>query len=458
MRVPSILVACLLEVVGASPAAGQERAWFFSPYNAAHNVVFTEVSVDNGGRAWSPLRRLALPPHYVYSAPILAAGGRFIVWVGARSLSERPILLALDTRIGQLHTFSNIPLQSSLPNFVQLANDRRSGRLVVRDDAGLYLIDLHGRTALMTIPLPRLGRRSSFLATGHGHIFVGWEGYSYNTVAPHITVVDGSTGVIIGELPGESTGLLSADERRFFAYRYDATTITITVNVYDTETLELVSQGVLPWSVNPPALIDGVFLTWGPRYVGQGPYDLLPVIGANSATTFARLGQIAPEQLRHRSSVYGSDVTFSTGFGGTTLYVKSYVRPVQDIEGCGSSPRIHVFDLRTFAYLGTVDPSQFGFNVCYPARYLTPPDPPTRLRTGIVTGTVHLEWDPPADITEYEIVVGSRPDGSDIGVFRTYGKAFADFQGAPTGTYHVRVRARNELGTAESGEIKVVVP
>ncbi len=76
----------------------------------------------------------------------------------------------------------------------------------------------------------------------------------------------------------------------------------------------------------------------------------------------------------------------------------------------------------------------------------------------MVVGTVHLEWDPPADITDYEILVGSRPEASDIGEFRTYGKAFADFQGVPSGTYYVRVRARNELGTAESVEIRVVVP
>jgi hypothetical protein len=95
---------------------------------------------------------------------------------------------------------------------------------------------------------------------------------------------------------------------------------------------------------------------------------------------------------------------------------------------------------------------------CSPARYLSPPDSPKRLRTGIVDATVHLEWDPPADITDYKILVGSRPDASDIGEFRTYGKAFADFQGVPPGMYYVRVRAINELGAAESTEIRVVVP
>jgi hypothetical protein len=186
-------------------------------------------------------------------------------------------------------------------------------------------------------------------------------------------------------------------------------------------------------------------------------FDFFPVFRAYSATSFALLGELAPELL-YRSSLYASDVTFSTGFGGATLYVKSYIRPVQDVDGCGYSPRIDVFDMRTLGYLGAVDPNQFGFNACYPARYLNPPDSPTQLRTRKAAGTVHLEWDPPADITDYEILVGSRSNRSDIGEFRTYGKAFADFQGVPSGTYYVRVRARNELGTAESTEIKVVVP
>jgi hypothetical protein len=69
-----------------------------------------------------------------------------------------------------------------------------------------------------------------------------------------------------------------------------------------------------------------------------------------------------------------------------------------------------------------------------------------------------LEWDPPANITDYEILVGSRSNATDIGEFRTYGKAFADFRGVPSATYYVRVRARNELGVAESAELRVTIP
>jgi hypothetical protein len=451
MRCVSAAVLCVVLAVSA-PAFAQERAWFFFSDN-----VFTEVAVDNGGRTWSPLRRLTLPPHYGRTVPILSAGGRFIVWTGARNPYEPPTLLALDTRTGQLHTFPNITLQSRDWTIgVPLANDRRSGRLVARDDVGVYLIDLHGRTPLLTISLPRLGRRSDFLATGRGRIFVGWQGDSFNTLAPHITVIDGTTGAIIAELPDASRVVLSADERRVYALGI-ATLSGTTVTGYDTETLARVSQGVLP-TFTTPSVINGVFVTWGGRVVPTGTYtaNLFPVFYAYDQVTFALLGQFAPP-LVYQTTSYGSSLTFSTGFGGATLYVKSYAVPVSEYFSDCESPRIDIFDLQTLGYLGTVDPTQFG-NPCKPFRYLAPPDSPTRLRTAIVNGAVHLEWDPPADITDYEIVVGSRPDTIDIGEFRTYGKAFADFQGAPSGTYYVRVRARNELGAAESAQIKVVVP
>jgi hypothetical protein len=450
MRCVSAAVLCVVLAVSA-PAFAQERAWFFFSDN-----VFTEVAVDNGGRTWSPLRRLTLPPHNGRTVPILSAGGRFIVWTGARNWIEPPTLLALDTRTGQLHTFSNVPLQTrSWERAVRLANDRRSGRLVVRDDAGVYLIDLHGRTPLMTISLARHGRaQSDSLASGRGRIFVG-EGDPENGVPPHITVIDGTTGAIIAELPDASRVVLSADERRVYALGI-ATLSGTTVTGYDTETLARVSQGVLP-TFTTLTLIKGVFVTWGGRVVPTGTYtaNLFPVFYAYDPVTFALLGQVAPP-LVYPTTSYGSSLTFSTGFGGATLYVQSYAVPVQDFFGC-ESPRIDIFDLQTLGYLGTVDPTQFG-NPCEPFRYLAPPDSPTRLRTAIVNGAVHLEWDPPADISDYEIVVGSRPDTINIGEFRTYDKAFADFQGAPSGTYYVRVRARNELGTAESAEIKVVVP
>jgi hypothetical protein len=469
MRSASAVVLCIVVAVSA-PAFAQERAWFFSSRNPGNNTLFAEVSVDNGGRTWSALRRFALPEHKILSLPVLAAGGRLIVWAGARGTYEPPILRALDTRTGQQYTFSNIPIHGR----AQFANDRRSGRLVVRDDAGLYLIDPQGRTPLMTIALPRLRRSSYFLATGRGRIFVGWDRDCCDrTVTARISVIDGATGVTIGELPDASAGVLSADERRFYALSYvvTGTTLTVRVSVYDTDTLELVLQGMVPAGAGFSllSLIDGAFLTWTPGTVVDAPgtaYYFHPVFRAYSATSFAQLGELAPPLL-YKSNLYGSELTFSTGFGGATLYVRSHELPVQDyFDTCGYHPRIDVFDTRTLAHLGTIDPSEFlafdpsqtFVDVCYPPRYLSPPDPPTRLRTAIGAGTVHLEWDPPADIADYEILVGSRPAASDIGEFRTFGKAFADFRRAPRGTYYVRVRARNELGTAESAEIKVVVP
>jgi hypothetical protein len=76
------------------------------------------------------------------------------------------------------------------------------------------LIDLHGRTPVMTISLPWLGAPATFLTAARGRIFVQREPGSTPT---HITVIDGSTGASVGDVPRESTGIFSADERLFYA-------------------------------------------------------------------------------------------------------------------------------------------------------------------------------------------------------------------------------------------------
>jgi hypothetical protein len=122
------------------------------------------------------------------------------------------------------------------------------------------------------------------------------------------------------------------------------------------------------------------------------------------------------------------------------------------------SRTIQVFDARTSTPVREL--RQLPFDV-YRSRMvmLARPEAPVSLHPWVVDGPriATLSWTPPPDIGEYEIVIGSAPGLSDVGVFRTGGVAFARFEGVPHGTYYIRVRAINELGATESAEITVFV-
>jgi hypothetical protein len=139
---------------------------------------------------------------------------------------------------------------------------------------------------------------------------------------------------------------------------------------------------------------------------------------------------------------------------------------------------LYVLDPQSGATITTIDEQSLGGLSCNPParRYdgldpsylpggatrsllmLTVPQAPTALRAVISDRTVRLDWQPPENVGDYEIVAGSAPGLNNLGTFRTGGPAFATFFGVPAGNYYVRVRAINELGAAESTEIKVVVP
>jgi predicted phage tail protein len=90
-----------------------------------------------------------------------------------------------------------------------------------------------------------------------------------------------------------------------------------------------------------------------------------------------------------------------------------------------------------------------------------PPGPPHR-PTAVVTGAVvALSWSGPVigcAPSSYELHAGSAPGLSNIGVF-PLGSATTFAATAPSGTYYVRIVARNRYGAgAPSTEMVVVVP
>lgn len=91
-----------------------------------------------------------------------------------------------------------------------------------------------------------------------------------------------------------------------------------------------------------------------------------------------------------------------------------------------------------------------------------PPAAPSGLAATVSNGVVTLSWVAAADganVTSFVVEAGSRSGVADLAVLRT-GVLDTVFQApAPSGTYHVRVRAANSHGlSAASNEVVVVVP
>lgn len=87
------------------------------------------------------------------------------------------------------------------------------------------------------------------------------------------------------------------------------------------------------------------------------------------------------------------------------------------------------------------------------------PGPPRDLAAGVTQSVVTLTWDAPVGDppTGYDIDVGSAPGLTNLAIFQL-GNTRSMTAGAPTGTYYVRVRARNAAGSSgPSNEIAVAV-
>jgi predicted phage tail protein len=93
---------------------------------------------------------------------------------------------------------------------------------------------------------------------------------------------------------------------------------------------------------------------------------------------------------------------------------------------------------------------------------INPPGPPTNLVVSVVNNSVNLSWTAPTTggaVTSYVLEAGDAPGGSNLATFDTGNTAtgFTAFA-VPTGTYFVRVRARNAAGTSTaSNEVVILV-
>jgi hypothetical protein len=99
---------------------------------------------------------------------------------------------------------------------------------------------------------------------------------------------------------------------------------------------------------------------------------------------------------------------------------------------------------------------------CPAASYAFTPAPPTNLAGTVAGSTVALSWAasaPAASVTRYVLEAGSAPGLANIATFGVGLQTALSVGAVPPGTYYVRVRAANYVGTSlPSNEVVVVVP
>jgi hypothetical protein len=118
---------------------------------------------------------------------------------------------------------------------------------------------------------------------------------------------------------------------------------------------------------------------------------------------------------------------------------------------------IHVFDRMKLTHVREMREAAFD-PVDSSLLMLASPDPLPTFHVVVNRRTALLAWTALPDIGEYEVVVGTAPGLNDVGTFRTGAIPQALFHDVPAGTFYVRVRAMNELGSVESAERPVYVP
>lgn len=405
----------------AASAQADERAWFFS------NDSLTEVAVTAGGRNWTPVGSIALPPHSPTS-PIVWGGGRYILWFASRP--EGRWFVRFDTRSRQLAAF---PL-----SFVPwaMAVERETTWIVVLASSAVYLVDLERLRVVMEFPLPPPQETESrtLAVARDGRIFVGRN--TADGSIREVLVFSMPVGSQTETIPGVWYAQASRDGTRVYLQGESSTGVLAQVwdaiGMIATATLpafahvigdSLVSEQLLPPSHDSVLLraYDRNSLAMIAETVATLPHsarDLLELLQASPSSPFV---------LRSHSCYYGV---------------------------CGRS--IQLYEARTFTPVKQIWQAPFD-TVGSRLLMLGPPDPPTGLHAVENSGRVFLSWTPPPDIGEYEVVIGSAPGLSDIQTIRTGGVARAVF-GLPSGISYVRVRAINDLGVVESAERSIYMP
>jgi hypothetical protein len=241
---------------------------------------------------------------------------------------------------------------------------------------------------------------------------------------------------------------------------------------------------MMPWSASEIAAYSG-FVSNGGRLIYltdyKRPGESFPLAESfglrfSGETPITTVTQFAPHAITAGVTslmyVAGSVVTasppsatmlaFLTGapvmgvmpFGAGRVFFLGDVNSIQTTPGSQAIPETFVRNLVTFMLAGA--PPAGG---CAPSAGV--PGPVSGLASSLSGTVVTLTWSVPASggaVGSYVIEVGLSPGDSSLAVFDTGSPLLSFSAAAPSGTFFIRVRARNGAGTgAPSNEVMVVV-
>lgn len=452
----TVIAIAILLVTGAS-AAAQER--LFGVFNGR----LTELDTTRG-RLGRPVASIALE-----SNPGLfpVAGGRFLAFIRSSGSGFPPIgyVHLIDLRTGQI-------TQAPLPGFYGgiAASDSRVPRLYVHES-----LPLPGRVAVVDLtrmtttyfPSPVSDGDSVIAYSPLGPLFVGIKGAA-------ITVLDLTTGETRSIAAQNSMRSLVVDPAgvRVYVAASDG------IFVYDLVSGALLASNAAfrpddfpQFTLRLDPTRNRVIVTHDASFFDATPTSVA-VLNAGTLALEAIVplrmlaglpgpvpGRVLEDTAQfeftaRRDALYlASAQTFVTSPGGIEIPEPCRAATLTRLDATSGA----VLERSDVTALARSSTGSLGPLCGSSLVVVRAPEPPTA--SGVtMSGAVDITWTDPGNATHFEVEAGTAPGQRDIGVFQVVGTRLL-VQRVPPGTYHVRVRAINDVGRSlPSNDVTIVVP
>lgn len=450
------VAACVLVALLGIPAvarAQEQRLFAVIPDGMTFQSQLVEVRIVSG-IVVSVTPRATIPSG---GAPVVTAGAQFLVWpsetglvVFDRNSSQLSIGPDFEGLLGGVSDPTRPRVFSSYG--LELPSERPVGSLT---PAGLSI-------------LPGTAGLSPRAVSADGHRL-----YTVRTAFPApgvegLAVVDTATGQAVKNITfttpiAEVGGLaVSRDGTLLWLLSVDCwslcATRTWTLRRFDlNDGIETLTVPFAPVSTPWAEFVAGpVFDEETGRLVVASSLTYLGIYYDTTQGTVIILDTESGAELSRTSVEGGSTIALDPSAHTVVAVSQSQYRGPDASNFCGAAV------LRTFVLADPSGPSTFASNVraCVGVAFAATPMAPQLAPAEVSSArTVTLTWTRPMELTTgFVVEAGTAPGLANVASFSTAGDSLV-VPNVPPGRYHVRVRARNDIGLgASSNEIVVDVP